>query len=275
MIRQVVIGILQSLPVGFSEQLSQFGPYWRRVARWGLNGRDVTLRHGVGAGLKFNCGQSNPDGALGTYELPLQRALSDCLTAGNIFYDIGANVGFFTTLAAKLVGPSGQVYAFEPFPGNAACVRHNLKLNGFSHVTILEKAVAESPGTGQLLLGKYCGGYTLSDKESASGAGTEGAIAVDLVSIDELVEQGAIAPPTAIKIDVEGFEIEVLRGMSQTLQQFKPIIIYEIDDKSKKSFDRKQKVVDDFVRSFGYQLASLADSYPEIGWHVGHVIATP
>ena len=275
MIKQVIVRTLQLLPAGFSEWLSRFGPDYRRVARWGLKGRDVTLRHGVGAGLKFNCGDSNPDGALGTYELPLQQALSDCLTPGNVFYDIGTNVGFFTILAANLVGPSGQIYSFEPAPSNVASIRHNIKLNDFSNITVIEKAVSESSGKGKLLLGKYCGGYTLSKSRSHSGAGTEGAIAVDLVSIDDLVKQGAIAPPTVVKIDVEGVEIEVLRGMSQTIQQFKPIIIYEIDDRVKESFNQKQEEADAFVRSLGYKITSLTDSYPEISWHVGHVIATP
>src|SRR5882757_11121436 len=77
----------------------------------------------------------------GTLEPPVQEALRRLLAPGDVFYDIGANVGFFTILGARLVGPQGHVVAFEPVPACARAVGRNIELNGFAHAEIREAAV--------------------------------------------------------------------------------------------------------------------------------------
>src|ERR687893_362807 len=97
--------ILDRLPPGTLRRLGtwQFsGPLARRIVGWGsrwVRNRDRTIRHGVGAGLRFNTGDANPGYALGTTEPLIQEALASCLGPGDVFYDVGANVGFFTVLA--------------------------------------------------------------------------------------------------------------------------------------------------------------------------------
>ena len=100
-------------------------------------------------------------------------------------------------------------------------------------------------------------------------------VTVDTVAIDDLLQQQAIEPPTLVKIDVEGAEINVLQGMSQTLKEHHPIIIYEVDDENQEGLLNKRKQVDDFLLSHGYEIKSLAESYREISWNVGHAIAVP
>jgi len=275
-LKQLISQVFRYLPLGLIEQFErspQSNVIAHRLAQWGLRNRDVTLRQGEGAGLKFNAGYANPDFALGTYELPLQQALAQYLKAGDTFYDIGANIGFFTVIGAKLVGSSGRVYAFEPGADNATLVQRNIKLNHFSQVTVLEKAVSSAMGKGELLLAEYSGGHTLST--AGTPPDLKGAITVDLVTIDELLAQQIITPPDVVKIDVEGAELDVLRGMTQTIQQYKPTIIYEVDDGDQELFKRKSQDVEDFMRSIGYQIEILEDAYPAIGWHVGHGVATP
>lgn len=233
--------------------------------------QDVTLAQGVGAGLKFRADKSNRDCRQGTYELPLQKALQNYLKPEGIFYDIGANIGFFTVIAAKLVGTSGHVYAFEPVPENAARISENIKLNEFSNVTLLEKAVSQTTGSGELLLAHHHGGATLSS--AGTPPDLKGEMTVDLVCIDDLVLEKTLLPPTFVKIDVEGAEIEALRGMIQTLNQFKPIIIYEVDDGNALAFQRKSEEIATFIRTLGYEITPLEAAYPNIRWHVGHAIA--
>jgi FkbM family methyltransferase len=228
---------------------------------------------GVGAGLRFNAAGSNPGYALGTNEPPVQEALANYLRAGDIFYDIGANVGFFTVIGAKLVGQTGHVYAFEPVPENAASIRRNIELNNFAHVTLFEKAVSHSTGKGELLLSHCSGGATLSS--AGTSPDVKGTISIELISIDDLVAQQKIAPPAVVKIDVEGAELDVLQGMSQTIKKFKPVIIYEVDDEKEGPFQQKLKACDAFVQTFGYELTTLQDSYPKSGWKVGHTVAVP
>ena len=266
-----------------------------RVARLGLIKRDLTVKYGLASGVKFNAGAYNPDTSLGTYEMPVQEVLSRYLKSGNVFYDIGANVGFFTIFGAKIVGYGGKVYAFEPEAMNAATLRRNARLNNFAHVTVIEKAVSRTTGVEKLWLTEYCGSHTLApenpkgttvrtlsdnssqqpESEIPSFLKIKESITVNTVAIDDLLQQQEIEPPTLIKIDVEGAEIDVLQGMSRTLKESKPIVIYEVDDENQEGLSNKRKRVNDFLLSYGYEIKSLTPSYREISWNVGHAIAIP
>ncbi|NJK36478.1 MAG: FkbM family methyltransferase [Oscillatoriales cyanobacterium RM2_1_1] len=233
----------------------------------------TTITHGVGAGLQFNAGPAGLACARGTYEMPLQRALAQYLKPAGVFYDIGANVGFFTAIAAKLVGPAGQVYAFEPVPENAERIHQNIQLNQFRNVGVLEKAVSNTNGQGILLLADHCGGATLAT--AGLPPDLRGKMTVDLVRIDDLVSQARIKPPTVVKVDVEGAEIEALEGMGQTLGQFQPVVIYEVDDAELEAFQYKFRAVAEFLQTLNYQSIPLEAAYPGIPWHVGHAVALP
>ncbi len=245
----------------------------QRLARWWVKNRQVRIMKGIGAGLRFNAGLSNPYYAFGTNELPVQEALARHLQPGQVFYDIGANVGFFTVIGAKLVGPAGHIYAFEPVPENAQVVRNNVASNGFHHVTVFEQAVAQASGRGELFVSHYAGGATLSADDVP--ADLKGSITVELVAIDELMRQQALLPPAVVKVDVEGAEMAVFRGMAQTIETFRPIIIYEIDDGDEQAFRRKQQECDTFLQSHGYELTLLANAYPGAGWQVSNTVALP
>lgn len=238
-----------------------------------VTSQQLTLNQGVGAGLKFNPDGSNRDYAIGTYELPIQTALTKYLKPNSVFYDIGANIGFFTVIAARLVGQSGQVYAFEPVPENADRIRHNTEINHFSQVTVFQKAVGASAGEAELLLAHHSGGATLSS--AGTPPDLRGKMEVELVCIDDLISQGRLQPPSVVKIDVEGAEIAVLQGMVQTLEQFKPILIYEVDDGNEAAFHAKNQELETFIQSVGYRIIPLEAAYPNIKWNVGHAIALP
>ena len=277
-VKNFLVFLLRHLPPYVSEWLGQFSsnPKALHLAREGLKNRakDVTIRNGVATGLKFNSKYYNIKTSLGTYELPVQQALTNYLKPGDIFYDIGANVGFFSIIAAKLVGSRGRVYAFEPSPQNAADLRHNIKINGFSNIDVIEKAVSSNSGKGKLLLADYCGAYSLS-RTNFSTTVARDEITVELISIDDAFTSQKLLPPDVVKIDVEGAEEEVLRGMVQTIKQFQPIVIYEIDDKVREIFERKQQQINSILHALKYKIIFLEDSYSEIAWHVGHSVAIP
>jgi FkbM family methyltransferase len=275
MLKQIAVQTMPLLPTGILEKLAQNKPSSTayRLANLGLKNRDLIIKHGVAKGLKFNIGESCPDFALGTYELPIQEALAKYLNPGDVFYDLGANVGFLTIVAAKLVGATGQVYAFEPSDRNIASIRHNAQINGFNQVEVIPKAVSHTSGVGELLLAEYSGGNTLSTNSAPPDLA--GSIEVDLVAIDDLVAENTIAPPKLIKIDVEGAELDALKGMTQTIKTHQPAIIYEIDDGEQESFQEKNQAIETFIQSLGYKITPLAASYQNIDWQVGHAIATP
>ncbi|MBX7246996.1 MAG: FkbM family methyltransferase, partial [Candidatus Sumerlaeaceae bacterium] len=83
---------------------------------------------------------------VGVYELPLQETIHRELRPGQTFFDIGANAGFFTLVAALTVGPSGKCVAFEPLPENAESVREQVELNGLAHCHLVQEAVTNRSG---------------------------------------------------------------------------------------------------------------------------------
>jgi FkbM family methyltransferase len=208
----------------------------------------VTIRRGACAGLRFNAGGSNPSYALGVTDPLEQELLARTVSEGTVFYDIGANVGFFTLLAARRVGPSGHVVAFEPLPENIATLRRNLALNGFEHVTVVPAAVGRAERTATLELGEQPMWGRIV--EEPSGPGVE----VDVLVIDNLVAAGAILSPDYVKVDVEGDEVGVLEGMRATLERRRPPILCEIHGTA----DR----VLPMLRDLGYRLRWLEGDGP-------------
>jgi FkbM family methyltransferase len=167
--------------------------------------------------------------AFGNLESAVQEAMIRHLGDGGVFYDIGANIGFFSLLGAHLSGfESGRVYAFEAAPDNAEAIRVNAALNGIGNVTVICKAVSSESGRGRLQVVDDQSWSKLEDY--GEHPYTEQVIEVDLVSIDDLVAAGELRPPTLVKIDVEGAELAVLEGMSSTIDAYRPAIICELHD---------------------------------------------
>jgi len=164
----------------------------------------------------------------GTLEPPVQEALRRLLAPGDVFYDIGANVGFFTLLGARLVGPEGGVVAFEPVPWCARAVARNIELNAFEHAQIHERAVGAIDGSARLLV---VGEASWSHLESTGRhADVRDEIDVEVVSLDSLVAAGTIPPPNVLKIDTEGAELQVVEGARETIARHRPAIVCELHD---------------------------------------------
>jgi FkbM family methyltransferase len=266
MIRQLLSRTLRILPDPVQASARHF--------RAGLDRHIIkTVQSGVGEGLRIYADRARQYVA-GTNEIPVQEAFASHIKPGHTFFDIGANVGFFTLVGARLVGPSGKVFAFEPVPQNAEAVRGNVGLNGFTNVTVIEKAVSRRSGAGELILSSHPGGATLITGDIAP-PDMVGMASVTLVSIDDVVAKGEIPPPDVVKIDVEGAEVEVLEGMTETIRKYRPILIYEIDDADKQAFTQRFNRFEELVRTHGYEITRLRKGYPGIAIQVGHAVALP
>jgi FkbM family methyltransferase len=148
---------------------------------------------------------------LGHYERPFQRFLRDNVRDSDVFFDIGAHVGFFSVCCASL---GARVVSVEPDGANAARLRRNAELNGFD-IAVVEAAVWDETGTVELVA------YA-STKEAHAVPG-EG---VASVTIDELARR--FGPPAIIKLDVEGAEDRALAGARHVLSESRPIIVCEL-----------------------------------------------
>lgn len=134
--------------------------------------------------------------------------------------DIGASTGYYTLLAAKLVGEKGKVFAFEPEPENYTALLKNIEINGYKNIIPVNKAVFSSTGKFNLFLGKYCGAHSLYQVGD-----TASTIYIDTTTLDDFFE-GREDPIHIIKMDIEGAEMAALLGMSRILEQNEGIKLF-------------------------------------------------
>jgi FkbM family methyltransferase len=229
-----------------------------------------TIAVGPGRGLRFAPGHSVPAYAVGDIELPVQEALARVLLPGDTFCDVGANVGFLSVVGARLVGDTGRVYAFEPVERNARVLRRNLRLNRLGNVEVLSAAVADRQGRQELVLAASSGGAGLAAAVPPPDAA--GSVVVDVVTIDGLVARGDIPPPTLVKIDVEGAELAVLRGMDDSLRRHGPAVLYEIDGPDEADAESRAAPCRGYLEERGYRVDELPRSYSG-AWVVRHFLA--
>src|SRR3972149_5157011 len=146
------------------------------------------------------------------YETELFKRL---VKKGMVVVDVGANVGYYTLLAARLVGDEGKVFAFEPDPYNYNLLCRNIEVNGYRNVIPVQKAVFNKSGKMKLFLDKNnLGGHSLSEANVDKGVSTT----VETTSLDEYFEN-TNHKIDVVKMDVQGSEMEVLNGMTNTINQ--------------------------------------------------------
>lgn len=198
-----------------------------------LRYRDMRVMRGRMQGARINLGGSYLRYLKGDAEPEVQQALAELVKPGQTVYDVGANIGFFTILCSRLVGPQGRVYAFEPIPQNLATLRHNVALNGLGNVTIVEKALSSSTGTAEMFVSPWSAFHSLNvegaTKQEDHGPDV-GEVTVQTVTLDEFLRGEGVRAPDLVKIDVEGAELIVLAGMRETLRSVKPLLLCELHD---------------------------------------------
>ncbi len=190
-----------------------------------LHGRVVPIAHGPAKGLLLAFDETSAVWASGRTELPVQHALERLVEPGSVFFDIGANVGFFTLLGARLVGSSGAVVAFEPHPENAERLRRNVELNSFEHVDIVVQAVSDVSGD-RLLDARHSATAALLPSEQADSAA--GFVRVETTWLDDFLAARPDLEPDVVKIDAEGHEVEIVRGMLDTLCRRSLVLVCEM-----------------------------------------------
>lgn len=167
-----------------------------------------------------------PSLALGTYESHVASELIRRLGPGDHFFDVGANIGYFSLLASKLVGNDGSVVAVEASPMIRPFLHENLGHAAHDNVTVLPIALGASTGTVEFASFELYStvGHVFTDETPGDAQVDE----VDLDTIDRLVTTGTCPAPSLIKIDVEGSELQVLEGCAHVLETVRPQLIVEV-----------------------------------------------
>lgn len=210
-------------------------------------------------GYRWIAGSSNHGCWLGSYEYSKQRLFAQMLRAGDVVFDVGANAGFYSLLAASRVRPNGTVVAFEPLPENVRFIQRHAHINKVNHVRVVQAAVGSRNGTARFQ----------PHRSKAMGRLSEGgSLEVDMVSIDTLCEARTIPEPTLMKIDVEGGELDVLEGALRVLTRVQPTIFLATHGAE------VHRKCCDFLKSVAYDLRPVDESTRSIN-ETDEILATP
>jgi FkbM family methyltransferase len=174
------------------------------------------------------------------------RLMVEKIAPQSVFFDIGANIGFYTILASRLTGPGGTVCAFEPVMRNLAFLHRHIKAAGCENVTIISAACSNQPGIARFDFGENpaVGHLSPSGDRDAASIFRNGAF-VPTITIDTFVTSTGLRPDS-MKIDVEGAEYEVLQGARCTITELRPILFLSIHS------DRLRQQCLEYLAALGY-----------------------
>ena len=162
--------------------------------------------------------------ALGCYETFVTDVLEALLRPGMTFFDVGANIGIYTALGARIVSSAGRVVAIEPGPANVAVIQETVRLNRFENVTIVARAAGDCAREVPL----YLCGDNPADHRLHDPTGRRPQVTVESVTLDALAIECGVARVDVIKIETQGSEAAVFAGMTQLLAaKPAPVVVAE------------------------------------------------
>lgn len=207
----------------------------------------------------------------GSYAIPLVETMKRYLRPGNIFLDVGANIGYLSAIAAGLVGPTGQVHCFEPVPDYFERVQKLADLNPDYSFHVNYCAAGEQPGRCNIYVTREAGQSTLvadykTDPEIIS------TLQVPVIRLDGYLEERGIERVTLIKIDAEGFELPILRGLQGFFRKCsqRPAILCEIAPRAYPLMGRKVSELADYMAEYGYRAHDLIDGTTPVNLEAIH-----
>jgi FkbM family methyltransferase len=198
----------------------------------------------------------------GTWEPTETEVFLKHVKAGDTVVDVGANIGYYTVLGAKAVGSAGKVYAFEPDPTGFGLLAKNVKTNGFANVIAEQKALSDKPGKLKL----YLDAVNKGDHRIYQ-TGNRPSIDIDAVTLDGYLGKAG-RKVDLIKIDTQGAEVVILRGMKETLRQNPSVkLLIEFWPKGLSEFGHKATEILDILDGMNFK-------YRDIQEHTGTVVET-
>jgi FkbM family methyltransferase len=256
--------LVSLLTRGYREQRAQ--PFKRSLSRlydiWRTRSPPVTVI-AVRQGLKWDLDLNQRiDASIyyeGVFEPSTTALIARLVKPRMTVLDIGANIGYHTLCMAKLVGPHGQVFAFEPVPWAAEKLQRNLSLNEFHNVTVERLALTDHAAPSELLA-LYAswpvspGGQDTSLHPIHGGRNTLQSTRV--ATLDEYVTSHRIDTVNFLKIDVDGYEYKVIRGAREVIGRDKPAMIVELSDYTLREHGDRLDDLIDLFNSLGYSFYS-------------------
>ena len=156
-----------------------------------------------------------------TYEPLTTKLIIDSIAPGGTIIDVGANIGYYTLVAARSAGPRGKVFAFEPDPTNFELLKRNVSANAYTTVVTVNKAVSNRTGTAALYLDEFNrGDHRMYDSHDGRSY-----VRVDAVRLDDFFRPSS-PKVDVVKIDIQGAEAWAVEGMSDLLKTTGDVVLF-------------------------------------------------
>ena len=217
------------------------------------------------------------------HEKVTTNIIKQILNENETYLDLGANIGYFSLLASKIVGPNGKVFAFEPEPRNFKFLTINRGLNNYSQLTLVNKAASNIDGRTSLYICPYdTGHHTINQNDGIKSYTTNidyqpekiSSLEIETVTIDKFLGTNGVTKVDLIKMDVEGAELLAFKGMGNTLKNINLKMIIEffplLIEKMKCS---PLELLNMLMADYCFDIYEIADDYYSKR-HVGKKILT-
>ena len=225
-------------------------------------------------GVIFECDLANYRGTapmyFGSYAPLVVEAMKRYLPPGGVFIDVGANIGYLSAIAAGLVGERGKVHAFEPVPAYCDRLRRLADLNPEHNITVNQQGAGDVNCTSMIYMTREPGQNTMV-KAYQRPEEIVSALEVPVVRLDDYIQQNRIRGLSMIKIDAEGFEFPILKGMAGYFDSTseRPPIVCEIAPRAYELQGKRIEDLAEYMARYGYSARNLID--PDVRLNLGEI----
>lgn len=220
----------------------------------GKKGRNIyTTNEGVKFEMDFSDAIGFGVAILGSWNQFETKVLKNILQPGDVVIDIGAFFGSYTLLTSKLVGKKGKVYSFEPSPDHSEKLKKNILLNKFRNIQTFKLALSNREGVVKFYAAGSGSSLVKNEAESHIGKKIK-PIKVKAVTLNNFIKKERIRHIDFIKIDVEGWDLQVLKGASDILKRKNaPDVMVEVMDEQLRRAGSSADELIKYMESFMYK----------------------
>jgi len=194
------------------------------------------------------------------YEYRLVKEMQRTIRRGDTFIDVGANIGYLTSIGAGLVGPTGQVHSFEPVPEYFKILKKVKELNPSHQIFVNNAALGEKEGEAHIdVTSLHNIGWNTMVPRFMEPSTIKMSYPIKVIRLDDYIADMNLDNISLIKIDVEGFEFPVLKGLRDYLQEKRPLLIIEVVPEAYPLLGSSMLQLSEYMAEFGYKSAPLDD----------------
>jgi FkbM family methyltransferase len=247
-----------SIEKGRYRLLTLMRPIGRKIGH-ALGWRRIRTKHGFLMDLNLQDWIPQDIFLMGEFEPSTTAVVKKLLRQGDVVVDVGANIGYFSLLFSQCVGSKGHVYSYEPVPQLASALQKNAELNKFKQISLSKLALSDHDGKAQFYVGPVDNSGLSSLRQPRNSSIV---LDVDLARFDEIFSHAEDV--ALIKIDVEGAELAVLRGMEGYLRNKRPNILVEVTNKFLNEMGDSEQSLLAYLKNLGYHCYVIGEARVEL-----------